>query len=242
MSHNPVRAKNFYKNNKKQRILNPHAGTKHSDIMKRQGSGFTTAMSGRTSTPYGFSACVFEGKNFVVRSEYLGAGNSWGFGVNEKGDRLYRVNTGILFVTVETDGVSQLLTIQPGGTFQAARGTKHCIATSTSDVELIVVESVNYAKNWTIVGAEPAVSGSTVSMVAASSDAAPPRRRDSRKAKAYAASLSRDKGRKVSPNRPGFSNPLPQSAIKATKATPLMATNAKGVNLKPAGARAFAED
>ena len=159
MSYNPVRAANFRKTGRKRRPLDPHAGVKHSDIMKRQGLGTTVPMAARTPTPHGFAAEIFACSDFTLRSEVIGAGNSTGYGVNPDGDRVYHVVRGVLFVFVEGKEVNgepqrDILQVQAGAFFKAERDMKHGVAASgTNDVEVLVVESADFAKTWEVLEA-----------------------------------------------------------------------------------------
>src|SRR5690606_14244261 len=100
MSYNPARAKNFYKNANRRRKQDPHAGTKHSDIMRRQGFGSALPAGNRVATPRGMAATLFDGPNWTARIETIAAGNNLGYGVNHEADRLYSVLSGVLYVIV----------------------------------------------------------------------------------------------------------------------------------------------
>jgi mannose-6-phosphate isomerase-like protein (cupin superfamily) len=199
MSYNPVRAKNFYRNtSKRPRRQDPHAGIKHSDIMRRQGMGQTLPTEGRQQTPHGFGATIFSGEDFNVRSEIIAAGNNLGFGVNEEADRVYQVIRGPLFVIIEGEqGTKDVLQVQDGGNFRAPRGLKHGVASSgTNDVELLVIESASYADTWQQI--EDGVARTSEDLAAYTNnqaaqqaqiniaDAPPARRRDQSKAKKQA--------------------------------------------------------
>lgn len=160
MSYNPARASG--KSNKKQRRFDPHAGTKHSDILRRKGVGFDATSAQRENTRHGFTSpvCSFEG--FVQRYVCLFAGNNTGVGVNSEGDRSIRVMTGVLYVTSiskikETDeegevtirDVGEIKEYAPGYTVSLKRGTRYSLASSgTTNVEMLITETPGYQDTW----------------------------------------------------------------------------------------------
>jgi mannose-6-phosphate isomerase-like protein (cupin superfamily) len=189
MSHNPVRAANFYKNNnKRRRTVDAHAGTKHSDIMRRQGVGTSIPGTARYGTGHGFAADVFKGPDFTIRAEILAAGNAIGYGVNVEGDRVYQVMRGQLFITVADGTAKKIVTVQAGGSYVLPRGLAYSVATSTEDVELLIIESTGYRQTWTEEshGIARAFEGSP-SVSAGPQAPTETRRRDQSKAKAQAA-------------------------------------------------------
>lgn len=149
MSYNPTRALKDSQS-KKVRATNPHAGTKHSQIIRKAGLGassFSTLASKKTT--YGFSTPILESKDFTVKVEIIGPGNNLGLGVNEKGDRFIKVLKNKLFIQREVEGELVVEMINPDHIFVAKQGTKYSLATSGLDsVELLIVESSNYQKNW----------------------------------------------------------------------------------------------
>jgi len=150
MSFNPVAAANFGKRRKQRKQALPRQGTKHSDIMRRNGLGTTLPMDARLYSRSGMAALLFSGKDFVVRGELLAAGNATSYGFNPKGDRMYLVRDGALFVTFEdAEGNKQIKQFQSGSSFSAPAGTKHCVGSSgTADVEILVIESAKYGDKW----------------------------------------------------------------------------------------------
>jgi quercetin dioxygenase-like cupin family protein len=150
MSYNPVRAKNWNKrSNRRRQPLNPHAGTKHSDIVRRAGMGATVPLENRQQTASGFMASVMENDDFSVRQEMIGAGASIGFGLNPTGHRLIRVLSGLIFITEEVKGARVLKKIQAGGSFRAPAGVAHGYSTTgTADAEILIVESPGYHAGW----------------------------------------------------------------------------------------------
>lgn len=239
-------------NNKKVRRLDPHAGTKHSEIMKRRGVGVTVPMEDREPTPHGFTAGVFSG-DFVVRHEVIGAGNNLGFGVNKKGDRVIRVSSGQLFVFVsdkENKGNKTILKIIAGRYFRAPKGLKYGLAASgTEDVELMVIESPNYADGWKLLeegetrevsnvlaGVHPEEATSVESSQLIDVDLVETRtkrRRRTSKAKEQALSQAR-KNKKVSKVIPQAANGAGQR-VGRNASTNANSATVVGVNPRPSG-------
>ena len=160
MSYNPARASG--RANKKRKRYDPHAGTKHSDILRRKGVGFDATSQDREKTRHGFTSPVFSCASYTQRYVCLFAGNNTGVGVNPKADRSIRVQVGTLFVTFvnsvkETDEegkvtVRDVATIQKfseGYNVPLPKGTRYSLASSgTSNVEMIVTETTGYQKTW----------------------------------------------------------------------------------------------
>lgn len=161
MSYNPTRAAGG-RNNRKDRKLDPHAGVKHSDIMRRKGVGLHASSSERIDTLHGFTTIDFSCESFVQRFACIYAGNNTGIGYTDDGDRVVRVQAGILFVTFlnkvkETfdDGDEEIRDVQEIKQFQAGhtvclpKGTRYSLASSgTANVELLITETANYQDGW----------------------------------------------------------------------------------------------
>ena len=223
MVYNPARAN---RNQKAKRAPNPHAGVKHSDIVRRNGVGLNAPMSvSKENTKHGMSAPIFEAPGFSVRYETVFAGNNTGIGVSEEGDRTIRVLRGSLFVFFEDEnGVSIQYQIRADQHLNAPRGVRHGYATSgTEDVEILVVESADY--KWTLTG-ESVVTSAPDAVIASPAASIPPRRTES-PAKEQALELQRQR------RRPAKNKVVsPQNANSA---------NAAGVNLRPMGPAALEE-
>src|SRR5687768_15036766 len=100
MSYNPVRAQG--RTARRRPASNPHAGVKHSDIVRTRGVGSSLPpLSARESSEHGFGVPVFAGSDFVVRHEVMYQGNNSGIGVNEEADRIILVRRGLLFLTID---------------------------------------------------------------------------------------------------------------------------------------------
>ncbi len=259
MSHNPVRAANFRKTGRKPIVRDPHAGIKHSEIMRRQGFG-TTLPTQRAATPTGFTSEVFEGDGFTVRQDLLAAGNSSGVGVAAEHDRVFHVLRGVLYIVLESDnGAQEFVQVQEGGNFVAKAGTRHGYATSgTAEVSLLIIEDAGFAEGWQVLSApvqathqhpleaahapqpQPYVIGSGQQQPAPSS-----RRRDQSKAKNQAAMQAHSKRRrqpkKVSSMGQGQAMPQQAGGQTVTGATRIghnsptnaNSSNVDGVNPKP---------
>ncbi len=243
MSYNPVRAAQPYRNtSKRRRRVDPKAGIKHSDIMRRQGVGQSVPLAGRTRTSHGVGAPIFDGDKFIVRSEVVFAGNSTDYGVNDKADRVYQVTSGVLYATVKTgenkDGspIRENVAVQAGGTFRAPKGVSYCVSTATSDAEILIIEDKGYEKNWTKIE-EGTVSEAknTATLAGETSDAPTQKRRKNQdKAKAAALANAKKRGRSTSPNV--------NKRVGVNKTTSSNAPNVSGTNPMPAGAAAYKDD
>jgi len=170
MSFNPVRAANFGKRHRGNRTYDPHAGTKHSDIMRRQGLGQTIPMSDRTPTATGFAATLMANDKFVVRSEVIGAGNNLGLGSNETQDRLLMCQRGSLFVEIREDNeVSGFSRLQAGSHMSLVKGLVYRIcASGTEDSEVLFIEEANYAAGFKFIQAPETKGLSPETVLAAS--------------------------------------------------------------------------
>jgi hypothetical protein len=169
---------------------------------------------------------VFDCESFSVRYELFLAGNNSGYGVNEEGNRTIRVLRGSLFAAYENEkGMRITERIHEGGHLHVKAGTKHSYASSgTGDVELLFIETPDYAAGWSQL--EDGVFREEESVIAAPSAARPGRRSEGSKAKEQA--LKADKRRT---RRQGTSNKVvsPQDALAATGA----AASQPGVNPQP---------
>lgn len=253
MSYNPVRAASFYKNRGKgvRHPQNPHAGIKHSDIMRRQGLGVTVPMASRTMTPHGLAATLMESEAFVVRSEVIAAGNSLGRGLNSKQDRLMIVRVGSLFVET-TDEVSQqaiMHRLQTGAHVKLTKGLIHKIATSgTEDAEVLFVEEPGYQEGFEYIE-RPELKGMHAEAVLAghTPDAATQitaRRHDQTVAKSQATQAAVKRGRRrvartAAGPTPASSGQAAGSAIGRNASTNPNSGNVEGVNPQPMGAGAY---
>lgn len=198
------------------RRQNPHAGTKHSDIVKRNGVGGNAPVSQvLVHSLHGRESSIFSCDNFEVRYELFLAGNSSGYGVNEKGDRTIRVLRGTLFVTFEAmNGEKITKRIAPGAHLHAPAGMKHMFATSgTEDAELLFIETPDYRDDWQQL--EDPVINKVNQPVLSSPEAAIPARRKSTKAYEQAANAAARKGRRRGKGPKVVS---PQTALAATGA------------------------
>lgn len=160
MSYNPSRTSGNRR--RKERARNPHAGVKHSDIIRRRGVGFDAPTANREDTRHGFSSEAFSCDTFTQRYSCIFAGNNTGVGYTDSGDRSVRVVAGTLFVTIinkvkSTDengstsvkDVADIQSFTAGHVVNLRAGTKYSLAsTGTTNVELIITESAGYNDNW----------------------------------------------------------------------------------------------
>jgi hypothetical protein len=221
MSYNPARmAPGGLK--RRRQAPDPHAGTKHSDIVRARGVGFTVGSTvNRELTPQGFSVPVFDGEGFSVRQEAMTALNHAGTVVNQVGDKVVRVNRGVLFVTLYgSDGVPVTKSIAEGGCVELPKGTKYALATGTLDAELLVVESPDYASTTEMISAPEAINQQAPMVVPATAQATP--RRTGTKAHEQAAQLvaqqqparqGRRPAARANRNDTSFDNPNSANAI-----------------------------
>jgi len=249
MSFNPVRAKNFYKSHRKRHPVNPHSGTKHSDIVRKNGLGVTVPAENRRETIHGFASELFGNDNFVVRSELLRAGNSTGFGVHHKSDRLYVVTRGMLYVTIEGQPAKKgesaprnILPIQQGGCFRAVKGLRYGVASSgTSDVEIMVIEDAGYTQGLEAIDAPESREYVEQPTIASPQPIPESRRRPTnQKAKqvqnATAGKRNRRRGRPVGKQQPGTTQTASGSVNAGrSKADNANSANVIGVNPRPMG-------
>lgn len=223
MVYNPARTN---QQKKARKAPDPHAGTKHSDIMRRAGVGLTAPVaSPKEKTRHGFTAAIFSSPNFVVRHETMFAGNNTGLVVSEDGDRTIRVLRGSIFVFFEDDAGQKIqYQIRADQHLHAPSGVKYGYATSgTEDVELLFIETKDYQ---VIELEEPTIRTVNDAVVATPESAIPPRRKES-PAKEQAVAMARAR------RRSGTSKVVSPQNINSA--------NMPGVNLRPMGPAAFEE-
>lgn len=250
MSFNPVRAKNFYKTGRKRLPQQPHAGVKHSDIMRKQGLGATLPQHQRVVTTTGYAALIHGGDGFTFRHQLLASGNASGVGVNAGQDRVYYVTRGVLYVIIQDEnGQQDYLQVQEGGNFSAPAGVRHGIATSgTSECSLLIVEDSGYEANWQQLSEgthaehmhplEAAAAPEAMPYVLGSGDAVPSgRREDQSKAKEQATLIARRKQRRQPKKMSAAGRPAAggqqgqQSITGAVRVGRNAATNANSSNV-----------
>jgi len=249
MSFNPVRASNFYKRNRTSACAqDPHAGTKHSDIMRRQGLGLTVPLTDRVTTATGIASTLMQTERFVVRSEVIGAGNNLGLGANPTQDRLIICRAGSLFVQLMDDGSSTYHRLQSGAHLRLLKGTTYRIcATGTEDAEVLFIEDPGYAQNFVFIEVpETRGLGNSV-LTAMTPDTRPPegqRRADQSVAKAVVRTRRR-------PTRTAAAaTPASQAGTRTVTGATVVGRNAAsnpnsanviGVNPRPMGAGGYEE-
>lgn len=236
MAYNPKRAQKFWRNTNKQKNRQlPHAGTKHSDIVRAQGTGVTLPGLHRKETASGQAVDVFSNESFEVRAEVLLAGNNLGFGYNPDADCIYRVARGLLYVTSQDseNGIKQISKIGSGGFFVANRGLRYSVATSTEDVEIVVISDKNYRDGWVNLE-EGTFVAPEQGQVAAHGTEVIERRKDQSKAKAQAAQKGKKRGRKQSTKANAAGKLV--SEVK-----PRVGFDTVGPNVRPLGPGAFSE-
>jgi len=245
VAHNPTRTKNFYKNTDRRRgrVRQKGAGTKHSDILRRQGVGMTMAIDKGQKTASGFSTVIFEGKDFIVRGEVLAENNLTPFGVNAKADRIYYVTHGILFANVQDGDKIKTMQFQAGDTFKAVRKTHYSVASANTAVEMIITESTDYEKNFK--KSQDGHFNASSNFIASANETnrnvakpAPRRpRRNQAKAKAVQAEVARRKfGGGPRAGTPSAAAAAPNGGANANSA------NSVGANPRPMGPGAFRDE
>ena len=222
--YNPYRHAKAQK--QRMRKQDPHAGTKHSDIIRKHGVGVGAPIKQvlKRSTHGRFSP-IFDCDSFSVRYELFMAGNNSGVGVNPDGDRTIRILRGSLFVTYEDkQGVVVSERIHQGAHLHVPANVKHSYATSgTSDVELLFIETPGYEDGWERL-TDATLLCEDASMIMATPTAARTGKRDSTKAKVQAVQSAARKARRV-----GTKVVSPQDALAASGASAVSV----GVNPKP---------
>jgi len=232
MSYNPNRNDN---KGRKTRRLDPHAGTKHSDIMNRRGIGSSApANVAKVDTLHGYRNEIFSNSEFSQYFECMYAGNSTGFGINKKRDKTARVMRGSVYLILgtikEDNSIENTNTslINEGGYILLPKGTGYSLATSgTSHVELLVTEATDYSKDFVSVEKSIVAKGDNVLLVSSNSTV-PRRERDSSRAQDQAAK-SREERKRGRPRKGGNAQPNANSSSSV------------GVNPMPMGAAALAE-
>jgi len=254
MSFNPVRAASFGRNRGRgvRHANDPHAGTKHSDIMRRAGLGVTVPLSSREVTSSGFAAILMKSPTFTVRSELVAAGNNLGLGVHKTKNRMVLVRSGSLFVQTN-DEVTQeavLHRLQTGGHINLSAGTVHRIASSgTEDAELLIVEDTGYEQGFEYLEA-PEVQGMSPHAVLAGGtpDAAvtTTRRADQTIAKTQAVQNAVQRRRRAPRLGAGPTPAASDGAVgqRAPTTSPLNpnSTNVQGVSPRPMGPGGLGDD
>lgn len=150
--HNPTRQSG--RRNKKQRIYDPHAGTKASDVRRAAQASSAAPVGDRQSTGHGYIVPVFSNDDFSAYYEMIYAGNHTGFGSNEEADRVVRVLSGNLYLTEEitrrdSKPERKIRKLPPGSHVALPRGKKYGYGTSGTDfAEVYIVETQGYADGW----------------------------------------------------------------------------------------------
>lgn len=234
LSYNPVRAQNFNKTKRPKSDIDVNAGTKHSDIVKRDRIGNSLLINSKVYTKHGVSAELFNGK-FVVRAEVLGAGNSLGTLINEDKDRVVLVKEGILWVTVgESTQVPTRLT--DGAYFVAYKGIKYSLSSDgKSNVELVFIEEPDYASSVTVLS-EGCVRIMDTSVIENNTEdiSIKARRADSSLAKEASVALASTRTQRRQ-KRPNFE-------VATTLTASANSAEYIGVSPKPLGAEAFGDE
>lgn len=145
MSYNPTRHGAQARQAKRQRRLDPHAGTKLSDIIARQGPQAATIddLRNKVPTPRGWKVDQFKGKTFEMVFEFICANNSTGEVLHKSKDRSLRVLSGEIFVQINGNTAR----MRAGHAIALPSKTKYTLATSgTQDAEVIFCQGANYEK------------------------------------------------------------------------------------------------
>ena len=226
--YNPARQQPHKKKRRPQ--PSPHAGTKHSDIMKRRGVGLTApAYSSQKRMPFGYISDVFSCDDFEVKHVIIYQGNSLGYGFHPSKDRTIRVLRGDCFVHYEgKSGHVETQRLQTDEHMHAKRNANYGIATSgTTPVELLFIQSVNYEEDWETL--QPAEFANKVPELSTPPTASIPSRRPKSESKALQQAAKK-------PRR------APAQRVPAQQQSNVNSGTFFGVNPRPMGPRAAAEE
>ena len=141
MSYNPNRQKNAAV--KRQRRLDPRAGTRYSDVVSRFGPRAATISDVRSkvNTPRGWRVEIHKGEFFEMIYEFICARNATGVIKNDDQDRAIRVLSGSIFVTVG----SEVFELTTGSSYAFPKGTEYQLSTAGDfDSEVVFCQGPDY--------------------------------------------------------------------------------------------------
>ena len=148
MSYNPIRAAGIVHPRREKKYPSPNAGVTHSQIMKRRGaqSASIDDIRNRQITPRGWKVVYFQGDAFEMVYEFINAKNSTGLIKNKDLDRSFRVLSGQLFITIDTD----IFPVNAGQSFSLPKDLVYQLATfGTGDTEVIFCQGPKYEETLT---------------------------------------------------------------------------------------------
>lgn len=221
----------------RQKRIDPHAGKKHSDIMRSMGPRGTNIedIRNRQATPHGWRILYFQGSEFEMYYEYLCARNGTGVIKNLEHDRCLRVLNGMLYVT----SGGKIETLYAGQACALPKGTEYELATSgDTDVELLICQGPNYEETCEHITQATQTNPvmATVPKEAPSRDS----RVSSEKAKKQAMLIkaAREKRRQPIPKKT-VTNELGEEVPAPAGKAPLPGQTVTGVNPNPVGAGGY---
>lgn len=240
MSYNPNVHGKHGRQPARRRQINPHAGTKHSDIVRAMGPRGTNVedIRNRQATPHGWRIPYFRGEEFEVYYEYLCARNGTGVIKSEEHDRCVRVLAGTMYLM--RDG--QIQTFYAGQAAVLPKGTEYELATSgDTDAELLICQGPQYEESVEHI----TQATETNPVMAQIPKEAPSRdtRVDPEKARQIAKKMqadrvAREKKRQPVPKKT-VTNELGEEVPPPSGQAPLAGQTVIGVNPKPVGAGGY---
>jgi len=225
MSFNPARM-NGLGSSKRSRHLDPHAGLKHSQIVRSLGvqSVRVEDVRNRQDTAHGWRIPIYKGPTFEVEFQYMCMRNSTGRLRHDTKARCVRVLAGQLFVLVGDQSVMlvahQAITLDPK--------VEYVLGTSgTGDAELYLCQDADYEKDLVTVSPSEAININP-SAFAIKDESAPRERR--------ADSMARQQAEEMAARKESRRTPMTKSRA------PLPGQQVEGVNPRPIGASGYNEE
>lgn len=246
MSYNPNRQKSSTP--RRQRRLDPRAGTRFSDVVSRYGPSAATIddVRSKMNTSRGWKVDIFKGESFEMVYELICARNSTGMVKSEDQDRAIRVLSGLLYVTIG----EELFELRAGSSYSFPAGTEYQLATSGDfDSEVIFCQGPDYEDNLEQLSPPDAVSASmSLKLPVEAQPSLPLVDRD--KARMQAEKIKEDRRlreahRKQAMNQEGSPSgdgtPKKKTPPPARGRSPLSGQQVEGVNPRPIGAAGYNE-
>ncbi len=248
MSYNPTRMKPGQIAAKRQRRLDPRAGTRLSDIVSRQGPRSTAPgnLNGRKETDRGWMIEYFKNDNFEASFQYWAANNTTGAIWHTSKDRVVKVLYGRFCVTIydeKTKSVESQDVLGEGHVFIAKKGICYELATyGDSDTELLFIQDRDYESGLEQI-TEAFLNNQTKSVLTTPERNAPPARLDNSKAMQQAQMMQyqrqmrqRQLGKSTRVDNPNMGAVLARTKGQQTSEL-LPGQTVTGVNPQPMGMR-----
>lgn len=224
----------------RRRPLDPHAGRKHSDIVRGMGPrGMNVEdVRNREVTPHGWRIPYFVGEEFEMYYEYLCASNGTGVIRSEEHDRCVRVLAGMIFITKD----QEIHTLHTGQAAALEKGTEYELATSgDTDAELLVCQGPKYEDSLERISQPTANNTRQINIP----KEAPPRdaRVNAEQSKKIAKQMQAEREDRIRKRQPvpkkTVTNELGEEVPAPRGSAPLPGQAVTGVNPKPVGAGGY---